>query len=63
MLHPESPCQPFFWKFIIFTTMSQVIVIKVFFWGRILFPLAHGLVGLLVLLELHGNYSDPWLDG
>jgi len=46
-----------------FTNTSKVITLKVFLFGRILFPLAHGLAGLPVLLELHGNYPVPWLDG
>jgi hypothetical protein len=46
-----------------FTNASKVIARKVFLFERILFPLAHGLAGLPVLLELHGNYPVPWLDG
>lgn len=46
----------FFWGIRHFTNASKVIVLKVFLFGRILFPLAHGLAGLPVLLELHENY-------
>jgi hypothetical protein len=46
-----------------FTNASKVIALKVFLFGRTPFPLAHGLAGLPVLLELHGNYLVPCLDG
>jgi hypothetical protein len=46
-----------------FINVSKVIALKVFLFGRIMFPLANGLVGLPILLELHGNYHVPWLDG
>jgi hypothetical protein len=46
-----------------FTNASKVIVLKVFLFGRILLPLAHGLAGLPVLLELDGNHHVHWLDG
>jgi len=46
-----------------FTNASKVIALKVFLFGRILFPLAHDLAGLAFLLDFHGNYLIPWLDG
>jgi hypothetical protein len=46
-----------------FINASKVIAPKVFLFGKILFPLVHDLAGIPILLELHGNYLVPWVDG